>query len=312
MKHSCRSQARRSRAAGRQQYNPASIFAVVLTDAAPWWLTVETVTAIDTGIDGLAVSLADGVLSVTIDRRDSLNSLTLPVAVGLADAMEQAANDPRVKVVRLGGAGRGFCSGAGMSADDVAGAGSGDELILAANRVVRAITALPRPVVAVVHGPAAGVGVSIALSCDLVLASDTAFFMLAFTKIGLMPDGGASALVAAAIGRIGAMRMALLAERLPAADALAAGLISAVYPADDFEAEVDKVVAGLLAGPAAAFAKTKHAINAATLTELEPAFARELEGQSILLNSADFREGARAFQQRRTPVFTDSPDLTQG
>ena len=120
-------------------------------------------TAIDSGIDalapvdGLAVSLVDGVLSVTIDRPDSLNSLTLPVFEGLADAMEQAANDSRVKVVRLGGA------------------GPGDKLILAANRVVRAITALPRPVVAVVHGPAAGVGVSIALACDLILASESIF-----------------------------------------------------------------------------------------------------------------------------------------
>ena len=268
-------------------------------------------TAIDSGIDalapvdGLAVSLADGVLSVTIDRPDSLNSLTLPVFEGLADAMEQAADDPRVKVVRLGGAGRGFCSGAGMSADDVAGAGPGDELILAANRVVRAITALPRPVVAVVHGPAAGVGVSIALACDLVLASETAFFMLAFTKIGLMPDGGASALVAAAIGRIGAMRMALLAERLPAADALAAGLVTAVYPADDFDAQVDSVISRLVTGPAVAFAKTKQAINAATLAELEPTLQRELEGQSTLLQSHDFREGARAFQQRRAPAFKD-------
>jgi enoyl-CoA hydratase len=268
-------------------------------------------TAIDSGIDtlapvdGLAVTLADGVLSVTIDRPDSLNSLTLPVFLGLADAMEQAAHDPRVKVVRLGGAGRGFCAGAGMSADDVAGAGPGDELILAANRVVQAITALPRPVVAVVQGAAAGVGVSLALACDLVLASDKAFFMLAFTKIGLMPDGGASALIAAAIGRIGAMRMALLAERLPAAEALACGLVSAVYPADDFDAEVDKVVSGLLNGPAVAFAKTKAAINAATLTELEPTLKRELEGQSALLQSHDFREGARAFQQRRTPHFSD-------
>ena len=193
-----------------------------------------------------------------------------------------------------------------MSADDVAGAGPGDELILAANRVVRAITALPRPVVAVVHGAAAGVGVSLALACDLVLASDKAFFMLAFTKIGLMPDGGASALIAAAIGRIGAMRMALLAERLPAAEALACGLISAVYPADDFDTEVDKVVSGLLNGPAVAFAKTKHAINAATLTELEQTLQRELEGQSILLHSHDFREGATAFQERRSANFTDS------
>ena len=268
-------------------------------------------TAIDSGIDtlapvnGLAVTLADGVLSVTIDRPESLNSLTLPVLEGIADAMEQAAADPRVKVVRLGGAGRGFSSGAGMSAEDVEGGGTGAELILAANRAVRAITALPHPVVAVVQGPAAGVGVSLALACDLVLASDTAFFMLAFTKIGLMPDGGASALVAAAIGRIGAMRMALLAERLPAAEALACGLISAVYPADELDAEVDKVVATLLAGPAVAFAKAKDAINAATLSQLESALQRELEGQQLLLRSPDFREGAKAFQERRTPNFTD-------
>ena len=258
-------------------------------------------------VAGLAVTLSEGVLSVTIDRPDSLNSLTLPVITGLADTMERAADDPEVKVVRLGGAGRGFCSGAGVSADDMSG-NSGvppDEIILEVNRLIRAITALPHPVVAVVQGPAAGVGVSIALACDLVLASDKAFFMLAFTKIGLMPDGGASALVAAAIGRIGAMRMALLAERLSASDALSAGLVTAVYPAGDFEAEVDKVISKLLAGPVVAYAKTKSAINAATLTELDSALEREFQGQSVLLRSPDLIEGATAFQQRRTPNFTD-------
>jgi len=258
-------------------------------------------------VAGLAVTLSEGVLSVTIDRPDSLNSLTLPVITGLADTMERAADDPEVKVVRLGGAGRGFCSGAGVSADDMSG-NSGvppDEIILEVNRLIRAITALPHPVVAVVQGPAAGVGVSIALACDLVLASDKAFFMLAFTKIGLMPDGGASALVAAAIGRIGAMRMALLAERLSASDALSAGLVTAVYPAEDFEAEVDKVISKLLAGPVVAYAKTKSAINAATLTELDSALEREFQGQSVLLRSPDLIEGATAFQQRRTPNFTD-------
>lgn len=268
-------------------------------------------TAIDSGIEaltpveGLSVALADGVLSVTIDRPDSLNSVTTGVLAGIADAMEAAARDPRVRAVRLGGAGRGFSSGAGISADDAAD-GVPTEIIVEANRAIRAIVALPRPVVAVVQGPAAGVGVSLALACDLVLASDKAFFLLAFTKIGLMPDGGASALVAAAVGRIRAMRLALLAERLPAVEALDAGLISAVYPADDFDAEVDKVLAALLAGPAAAFAKTKHAINAATLTELDATLDREYVGQSILLNAHDFREGTRAFQDRRTPNFTDS------
>lgn len=268
-------------------------------------------TATDSGIDalapvaGLSVTLADGVLSVTINRPDSLNSLNTAVLAGIAEAMEAAGRDRRVKVVRLSGAGRGFSSGAGIGAEDAAD-GVPTDIIVEANRAVRAITALPRPVVAVVQGPAAGVGVSLALACDLVLASQKAFFMLAFTKIGLMPDGGASALVAAAIGRIRAMRMALLAERLPATDALAWGLVSAVYPADTFDAEVDTVLAGLTAGAAVAFAKTKHAINSATLTELDGTLDREYVGQSILLAANDFREGVQAFQDRREPTFTDS------
>lgn len=257
-------------------------------------------------VAGLDVTLSGGVLSVTINRPDSLNSLTTPVISGLADTMERAADDPAVKVVRLGGAGRGFCSGAGISADDMSGGGGvPDDIIIEVNRLIRAITALPHPVVAVVQGPAAGVGVSLALACDIVLASEKAFFMLAFTKIGLMPDGGASALIAAAIGRIRAMRMALLAERLPAAEALAAGLVTAVYPADDFDAGVAEAISTLLAGPVVAFAKTKDAINAATLTELDATLEREYRGQSMLLRSHDLREGTTAFQQRRTPQFTD-------
>ncbi|MDT5009199.1 MAG: enoyl-CoA hydratase, partial [Mycobacterium sp.] len=172
-------------------------------------------------VKGLAVDLADGVLSITMDRPDSLNSLTEAMLSGIADAVQRAADDERVRVVRLGGAGRGFSSGAGISEEDQKGGGASSptQIIEEANRAVRSIAALPKPAVAVVHGPAAGVGASLALVCDLVLASENAYFMLAFTKIGLMPDGGASALVAAAVGRIRAMRMALLAERIPASEA---------------------------------------------------------------------------------------------
>lgn len=211
-----------------------------------------------------------------INRPSSLNSLTVPILTGIADTLERAAADPVVKVVRLGGVGRGFSSGVSMSVDDVWGGGPPTAIVEEANRAVRAVAALPHPVVAVVQGPAVGVAVSLALACDFILASDSAFFMLANTKVALMPDGGASALVAAATGRIRAMRLALLAEQLPAREALAWGLISAVYPDSDFEAEVDKVISRLLAGPALAFAQAKNAINAAALTELEPTFAREL------------------------------------
>jgi enoyl-CoA hydratase len=268
----------------------------------------ETITDSYAGIDDLTVTLRDGVLSVTLNRPDSLNSLTAPMLETAAATFERAATDARVRVVRFGGAGRGFSSGAGISEADHANpgaAGTPDDVLAAVNRAVRAIVALPKPVVSVVHGPAAGVGVSLAIAADVILASEKAYFLLAFTKIGLMPDGGASALVAAAIGRTRAMRMALLAERLPAADALAAGLVSAVYPADDLDAAVDDVIATLKSGPALALRKTKQAINAATLTELEAAFERETEGQLSLLQSNDFREGTKAFQQRRPAEFTD-------
>jgi len=261
-----------------------------------------------TGIDDLTISLQGHVLSVTFNRPDSLNSLTTPMLTTFADTLERAATDPDVKVVRLGGAGRGFCSGAGISAEDQAAQAASlsiDDLLVAANRAVQTVVALPKPVVAVVHGPAAGVGVSLALASDVVLASEKAFFMLAFTKIALMPDGGATALVAAAVGRIRAMRMALLAERIPAAEALEYGLVSAVYPHDELEAGVAAAIEKLADGPAVSLRLTKQAINAATLTGLDAAIGRETEGQMVLLKSRDFTEGTKAFQQRRPPRFAD-------
>jgi enoyl-CoA hydratase len=272
-------------------------------------MTTTSSAATYASIDDLSVDLTDGVLSVTMNRPDSLNSLTAAMLVCIADALERAAADPRVKVVRLGGAGRGFSSGAGISESDQANRGASGtpaDVLDAANRAVSSIVKLPRPAVAVVQGPCAGVGASLALACDVVLASEKAFFMLAFTKIGLMPDGGASALIAASVGRHRAMRMALLAERISAAEAYEWGLVTAVHPADEFDAKVSKVISTLVSGPAVALRKTKQAVNAATLTELEGAFGRETQGQLELLVSDDFREGTKAFQQRRPAKFTDS------
>ena len=130
--------------------------------------------------------------------------------------------------------------------------------------------------------------------------------MLAFTKIGLMPDGGASALVAAAVGRIRAMRMALLAERIPAAEACGWGLVTAVYPAEELDAEVDKVIATLVAGPAVALRKTKDAINAATLMRTGGGAGAGEAGPAGAARLARLPRGHRAFQQRRAANFTDS------
>ena len=271
--------------------------------------TIDSGTNAYAGIDDLRVELVNGVLAVTMHRPDSLNSLTAPMLRTLAETLERAAGDRSVRVVRISGSGRGFSSGAGISEEDHANPGASGtpaDVLDAANRAVRSIVNLPQPIVAVVQGPAAGVGASLALASDVVLASEKAFFMLAFTKIGLMPDGGASALIAAAVGRIRAMRMALMAERISAADAFGWGLVTAVYPVDQFDVEVSSVISTLLSGPAVALRKTKNAINTATLVELEAALEREKQGQLVLIDSNDFREGTRAFQQRRAAKFSDS------
>ena len=145
--------------------------------------TVDSSAQTYSGIDDLLVELVDGVLHVTMNRPDSLNSLTAAMFRTMTAVMQQAATDPRVKVVRLGGAGRGFSSGAGISDEDQAQKSvDGPESVLdAANDAVRSIVNLPQPVVAVVQGPCAGVGASLALASDVVVASEKAFFMLAFT-----------------------------------------------------------------------------------------------------------------------------------
>lgn len=245
-----------------------------------------------------------GVLTITINRANRLNAVTHRTLLALGDAVSHIEADDRVIVLR--GEGRSFCSGADLDvADDISSvAAAGMD---AASRLIGALTASPLPVVAVVQGPCAGVGVSIALAADLVVASTDASFHMSFTRVGLMPDGGATALLSASIGRARAIRMTLLGERIIAADAAAQGLIAAAVPAARLEDEAVRMIEALRSGPAVALAHTKAAVNASALTELHPALAREREGQVRLLNAPDFAEGARAFAARRAPAFTDRP-----
>lgn len=253
-------------------------------------------------IPGVDVDLTDGVLRVTLNRPARMNAIKTETLTAVADAFDKYAGDASVRVAVLTGAGRAFCSGADIAGRDLTAPPSADT-IDAANRVAATIRAFPRPVVGAVNGPAAGVGVSLALSCDITVAKESAYFLLAFTRIGLMPDGGASALVAASIGRARALKMALLAERFPATDAVAAGMIADTFADDEFDSAVEELVSRLAAGPSEAFALTKNAINDATLTELEGAFVRERAGQLTLLGSSDFQEGVTAFNEKRPARF---------
>jgi enoyl-CoA hydratase len=253
-------------------------------------------------VTDLGVVRDERVLTLTLDRPAQLNALTDEMSDALASELEEAAAYDGVRVVVLRGAGRAFCAGA-----DIAGSERPMRLDVRAldraNRIVRALTRLDKPVVAAVHGPAAGVGCSIALACDLAVAAESSTFLLAFARIGLMPDGGSSASVAASIGRARAMRMALLAEPLTGREAYDAGLVSHLADDDAFEVVVADVVARLAAGAPLAQAATKRAVNAAAYAGLDAALDRERTGQTLLLRTNDAAEGMRAFAERRAPDF---------
>ena len=250
----------------------------------------------------LEVRVEDGALWLRLNRPDQLNALTGEMVVEAISQLRRATSRDDVRVVVLTGTGAAFSAGADLGGEDAQDNYDADS-VDAANLVVRAITDLDKPVVCGLNGIAAGVGMSIALACDLVVATESAALTLAFTRIGLMPDGGATATVAASVGRARAMRLALLSDLLSAREAYDAGLVTHVLPDSDYAEGLDKVVRRLASGAPLAFAATKRAINAATLGSLEGAFQRERAGQSLLLRTDDVREGMKAFVDKRRPEF---------
>lgn len=250
----------------------------------------------------LEVRTEGGALWLTLNRPHVFNALSAGMADDVARLVEEATARDDVRVVVLTGTGHAFSTGA-----DISGADAHEHFDVSAldraNRIIRAITRLDKPVLAAVNGVAAGVGCSAALAADIVVAAESASFLLAFARIGLMPDGGATATVAASIGRARAMRMALLAEPLTAREAYDAGLVTHVAPDDSFTDLVDKLVRRLAAGPPLALAASKKAVNAATLPHLDDALERERTGQTVLLRTSDVAEGMRAFSEKRKPAF---------
>lgn len=243
------------------------------------------------------IESAAGVLTITFDAPERLNGFTPEMLNEAAQAIEVVPAGTRLVVVT--GSGRAFSSGAGLG-----GEFRGIELLDGSNRLIRAIVATPVPVVAGVNGIAAGVASSIAFAADIAVAKTSAYFLLAFVNIGLMPDGGSTELVAASVGRARANAMALLGERMPASEAAAAGLIHLAVEDDEYEDALARVVGKLCAGATVAYGATKKAITATTLTHLEDALERERAGQIALFDSEDWKEGSSAFLEKRPARFT--------
>jgi len=246
--------------------------------------------------DSVLIDTTDGVLTVTWNEPDRLNALTADMLNVAADAIEGASG---VRLIVVTGSGRAFSSGAALGPDF-----DGAATLDGANRLVRAMTRTPVPVVSAVNGIAAGVGVSIAIAADITLARSSGYFLLAFVNIGLMPDGGATELVAASIGRARANRMAMLGERLSADDAAEIGLIYKSLDDEAYDAELAMLVDKLGNGPTVALGTMKAAITATTLSHLDEALDREREGQIALFATADFAEGGQAFIEKRKAKFT--------
>ncbi|TSE02157.1 enoyl-CoA hydratase [Skermania sp. ID1734] len=242
----------------------------------------------------------DGAIArVTLTKPHRLNAIDMDAMIALGDCFSGFAADPTVRAVILTGAGKAFCAGADLAGDEP----DHEQTMNAANRMVRSIIDCPVPVIARVNGAAAGIGVALALACDLVYASTDAYLLLAFINIGLMPDGGAAALVAASAGRARAKEMALLGERLPATQAVVDGMVNAALPADELDARVEAVAAKLANGPRRAQELTKAALNRASLSVFGEVLVEEKRGQIELLGSADFREGVDALFAKRKAVF---------
>ncbi len=256
----------------------------------------------------VTLEVADGAARITLNRPDSLNAWNEQLGLELRQAVDSVAGDDAVRAVLITGAGRAFSSGADLREQRAGPEGEAPDLSARLREIYHPILLglreMPKPALAAVNGPAAGIGCSLALACDLVVAAESAFFLLAFINIGLVPDGGSTAIVPARIGAARATEMALLGERVPAATALEWGLINRVLPDADLEEAADLLLAHLAGGPTRAYANAKRLLNRTLYAGFAEQLDAEAEAQREQGGTADFAEGVLAFAEKRPPRFT--------
>jgi 2-(1,2-epoxy-1,2-dihydrophenyl)acetyl-CoA isomerase len=247
--------------------------------------------------------------TIELARPDSLNAWTPQLGADLLAAVREAAEDEAVRAVVLTGAGRAFSAGADLRSvtEERTPEGAPDverALVERYHPIIELVRTMPKPVLAAVNGPAVGVGCSLALAADLVVARESAYFLLAFANIGLAPDGGSSLFVPSRVGFARAAEMAMLAERVPAGRAVEWGLINRAVPDDAFDAEVAALRDRLAAGPTRSYAGSKRQLNAWLYGEMGRQLALEASIQQELAASADFAEGVSAFLEKRAATFS--------
>jgi 2-(1,2-epoxy-1,2-dihydrophenyl)acetyl-CoA isomerase len=252
------------------------------------------------------------VLTLTLNRPAALNSFTSGLHQALMQALEAAAADSEVRCLVLTGAGRGFCAGQDLADPMAAPAAPGQPptdlravLDTHYKPLLQRLRSMPVPVIAAVNGVAAGAGANLALNCDFVLAARSASFIQAFAKIGLVPDTGGTWLLPRIVGRARALGLAMLGDKLPAADAERIGLIWKCVDDEALAAETATLAGRLAAMPIQALVATRAAFDGAGQMSFEQAIEQEADVQSRLGRAHDYLEGVAAFGAKRAPLFTD-------
>lgn len=248
---------------------------------------------------------------IVLNRPERMNAWSNALSRDLLGVLRDLAGDDEVRAVMLTGAGRAFCSGADLkegaesaAANDGAPLDTDGILTRWYHPIVTTIREMPKPVISAVNGPAAGAGLSLALSADLVVAKQSAYFLLAFVNIGLVPDGGGSLFVPARVGFARAAEMAMLGEPVPAPKAADIGLINASWPDADFERNAEALLLRLSNGPTRSYAGTKRELNHWVYSRMAEHLALEASIQGELAKSKDFAEGIAAFLEKRPTQFT--------
>jgi 2-(1,2-epoxy-1,2-dihydrophenyl)acetyl-CoA isomerase len=252
--------------------------------------------------------LQDGIARLTFNRPDRLNSFNADMHREVREVLQVLAADSTARVLVLTGAGRGFCAGQDLGDRAVSPGGAGVDIGESIEKyykpLVLALRNLPMPVIAAVNGVAAGAGASIALACDLVIATRSASFVQAFARLGLVPDAGATWFLPRLVGNARALGLAMLGDKLPAEQAAQWGLIWRCVEDAEFRTVVDTLAAQLAAAPTRGLARTRQAIHESWGHALEEQIDQERDFQSELGRSQDYKEGVAAFIEKRTPKFT--------
>ena len=245
---------------------------------------------------------------VELNRPERMNAWSNQFSLDLLAAIREVTEDPGVRAVLVTGAGRAFSSGADLKeAAEQGGDGTVDVYKILTERyhpLITGIRRMPKPVIAAVNGPAAGIGLSLALACDLVVAAESAYFSLAFVNIGLVPDGGSSLFVPSRVGFARAAELAMLGERLDARKALDWGLINQVWPDGEFGEQSAKLLDRLASGATKSYAGTKRQLNQWLYQHMDAQLEFEAQIQKEMAASGDFAEGLAAFAGKRPPRFS--------